>query len=53
MFTNISGRFENGEIISELIYSASNLLVFLNDCVFKAASKYVPKVFVSYFYITE
>ncbi|XP_060606038.1 peroxisomal membrane protein PEX16-like [Ruditapes philippinarum] len=40
----VAGRFENGEILSELIYSASNLLVFLNDSVFKAASKYVSKV---------
>ncbi|XP_052797370.1 peroxisomal membrane protein PEX16-like [Mya arenaria] len=36
----VAGRFENGDLISELIYSASNLLVFLNDNVFKAASKY-------------
>lgn len=40
----VAGRFENGELISELIFSASNLLVFLNDSVLKAASKYVPKV---------
>ncbi|KAL4225007.1 Peroxisomal membrane protein pex16 [Mactra antiquata] len=40
----VAGRFENGELISELIYSASNLLVFINDNVFRAASKYLPKV---------
>ncbi|XP_045174258.2 peroxisomal membrane protein PEX16-like [Mercenaria mercenaria] len=40
----VAGRFENGEILSELIYSASNLIVFINDNVFKSASKYVSKV---------
>ena len=39
-----SGRFENGQILSELVYSASNLLVFINDNVFKAAAKAVPKL---------
>ena len=38
------GRFENGQIISELIYSASNLLVFINDNVFKAAAQSLPKL---------
>ncbi|KAH3883177.1 peroxisomal membrane protein PEX16-like [Dreissena polymorpha] len=37
----VAGRFENGDLISELVYSASNLLVFLNDNIFKKASKYI------------
>lgn len=43
----VAGRFENGQLISELIYTASNLLVFINDNVFKAAAKAIPKLDIS------
>ncbi|CAL1532099.1 unnamed protein product [Lymnaea stagnalis] len=40
----IAGRFEDSTIISELLYSASNLLILFNDAIIKKASGILPKV---------
>ncbi|XP_041365576.1 peroxisomal membrane protein PEX16-like [Gigantopelta aegis] len=43
----VAGRFGNSQVLSELMYTASNLLVLLNDAILKQKSKIVPKVPVS------
>ncbi|XP_059161975.1 peroxisomal membrane protein PEX16-like [Physella acuta] len=40
----IAGRFEDSTILSELLYSASNLLILFNDAIIKKASGILPKV---------
>ncbi|KAK6179151.1 hypothetical protein SNE40_011572 [Patella caerulea] len=35
----VAGRFQDSQIISELMYSASNLLVLMNDAILKGTSK--------------
>ncbi|ESO97557.1 hypothetical protein LOTGIDRAFT_208740 [Lottia gigantea] len=36
----IAGRFHDSQVISELMFSASNLLVLLNDAILKGAAKF-------------
>ncbi|RUS81044.1 hypothetical protein EGW08_011210 [Elysia chlorotica] len=40
----IAGKFEDSAILSELLYSASNLLVLLNDTIIQSAAGIIPKV---------
>lgn len=42
-----AGRFEDSQIFSELVYLASNLLVLLNDTVFRKTAKLLKNI-VSY-----
>lgn len=46
----ILGRFEDSTILSELLYSASNLLILFNDAIIKKASGILPKV-VSHYHL--
>ncbi|XP_071099909.1 peroxisomal membrane protein PEX16-like [Haliotis cracherodii] len=43
----IAGRLRNAQVLSELMYTSSNLLVFLNDAILKQTAKIIPKVSVS------
>ncbi|KAL5007499.1 hypothetical protein ScPMuIL_016305 [Solemya velum] len=43
----ISGKSHNSLILSELLYSSSNLMVLLNDAILQKATKIVPKVSMS------
>jgi peroxin-16 len=40
----IAGRFQDSTILSELLYSASNILVLCNDAIVKKAAGILPKV---------
>ncbi|XP_046562270.1 LOW QUALITY PROTEIN: peroxisomal membrane protein PEX16-like [Haliotis rubra] len=40
----IAGRLRNAQVLSELMYTSSNLLVFLNDAILKQTAKIIPKV---------
>ncbi|KAK3750877.1 hypothetical protein RRG08_029798 [Elysia crispata] len=40
----IAAKFEDSAILSELLYSASNLLVLFNDTIIQSASGIIPKV---------
>ncbi|XP_064602095.1 peroxisomal membrane protein PEX16-like [Liolophura sinensis] len=43
----IAGRFQDSGVLSELVYSASNILVMLNDAILQKAALLVPKMSVS------
>lgn len=43
----IAGRFDDSQVLSELVYLASNLLVLVNDQILKNAAKLIPKVSLS------
>ncbi|XP_014777235.1 peroxisomal membrane protein PEX16 [Octopus bimaculoides] len=40
----IAGRYNDSQVLSELVYSASRLMVMLNDIILQQAVKIVPKV---------
>lgn len=40
----IAGRFKESQVLSELVYLGSNLLVLLNDTILRQASNLVPKI---------
>ncbi|GAB1608491.1 peroxisomal membrane protein PEX16-like [Argonauta hians] len=40
----VAGRYNDSQVLSELLYSSSRLMVMLNDMILKQAVKIVPKV---------
>ena len=40
----IAGRFEDSQVLSELVYLASNLLVLLNDTIFRQTAKVLKNI---------
>lgn len=43
----IAGRIDDSQVLSELVYLSSNLLVFLNDQILKNSANLIPKVTLS------
>lgn len=39
-----AGRFEDSQVLSELVYLASNLLVLLNDTIFRQTAKVLKNI---------
>ena len=40
----LTGRLRNAQVLSELMYTSSNLLVFLNDAILRQSAKLVTKL---------
>ncbi|XP_052066296.1 peroxisomal membrane protein PEX16-like [Mytilus californianus] len=40
----IAGRFEDSQVLSELVYLASNLLILLNDTIFRQTAKVLKNI---------
>ncbi|KAK7486694.1 hypothetical protein BaRGS_00022095 [Batillaria attramentaria] len=40
----VAGRFNDSQVLSELFYTASNLIVMLNDAILRKSSTLVPKL---------